>query len=293
MIACNSDEELNIDYSSNESKEIEVVNGILKFQDQAVYDSIANKLACMNIEERNIFYKNIGFEPIANLLSKADDELEYISNLQSLEEFEPQYSAFKERYKDVFIFNDQDEEDLSPYTAYSSLRQELVVNQEGFFYIGNEKIVADKYSTFSDKMEESNFIALRSASNYNEENHAWSHTSSRKVGLYIRMDKSVTNTTYGHPIDITFTSQKKGVFGWVRYKTIYYAYFYLTFPAGYRYTFMGSYSNGYYSSGGEKDGNYTFTLAYAWAVWGSMECWSRGVEESVRGKAEVYLDGRK
>lgn len=289
FFACNNDNDLLKNDSQNENNDIQVVNGVLKFQSQAVYDSIATKLSEMSLQERDLFYKGLGFEPISSLLSKADEELEQVVNVRTVEEFNSNYAEFKNKYGDIFLFNDQDKEDLSPYSKFVSLNHELVTSDKGYFYIGDAKIVPESYQTFSEKMEDSEYVSLRASSHHfwdDTPNHAWAHTSSRKVGLYLSMDRTVTNTRTGHPINVTFTSQKKNVFGWVRYSTIYYANFYFDADV----TFMNGYNYGYYTSGKEKSGSYSFTLAYAKNnIGGIMECWSRGVEEKLKGSATINL----
>lgn len=288
FFACNNDNELLSNDIQNEKNDVQVVDGVLKFKNQAVYDSIVTKLSSMNLQERDLFYKEIGFEPITSLLTKADEELEQVVNVRTVEEFNVNYSEFKKKYENVFLFNDQDQEDLSPYTGFMSIHHELVTNAKGYFCIGNDKIVPEQYKSFSDKIENAEFITLRnSSSNWmSAVNHAWSHLDSRKVGLYISMDRSVTNSLYGHPINVTFTSQKKNIFGWVRYSTVYEANFYIYGISKY----MSNYSYGHYTSGSEKSGTYSFTLGYADEdVTGTIECWSRGVSKGLRGSASVNL----
>ncbi len=292
LMACNSDESIITDIAPKEYSKVEVIDGVLKFQDQAIYDSIVNELASMDIEERDAFYEELGFNPIANTLSEADDELEQMSNLQNIGEFKAQYSSFKDKYKDVFLFNDQDEEDLSPYISFVDFHHELVSNTEGYFYIGENKVEAPKYSTYSEKFEDTEFVSLRSSGYLN---HAYAHTSKRKVGLYIFRTKNRSGQKT--QINITFTAQKKNFFGWVRYKTVYYATLKLEAHSYYMqidYT-DERFCGGVYSTGSAKSGRYTVLVGTcSYPVYGWMECWSRGVPRSTAlstgtSDAEVYL----
>lgn len=253
----------------------------------------------MNFTERTNFYKKIGFKSIDQVLADADQELEVISNLEKKEEFELQYSKFKEKHNRIFIFNDLDNTDLSPYSAFIDPKQELFANSDGYFYIHDKRVIAEKYKSLSEKNANSTYVSLRGVSfENNSTNYAWSHQSKRKVGLYISID--------GNAIWTRFTSQKKNFWGWNRYSTVYEAAFklnggfhhYYTTPTGVRYVDRNN--MWFQISTGEQSGNYSMVLGHLhtenpipsacrFKTEGNMEIWSRGVSYNDRGFAKVSL----
>lgn len=102
-----------------------------------------------------------------------------------------------------------------------------------------------------------------------------------------------------------FTCQKKSMFGWVRYSTIYEAKFVIgNFvqvvkipmidgrPPQYLHTDRGGKEFKYTSK--EEDGNYTFDLGFIkgdkpWHAIGKATVWSRGVSETNAGKCKIDI----
>jgi hypothetical protein len=292
FFACNNElAVINNDDLSSVNK-VEVVNGILKFENQEAFDSIVVRLAVMGSVERNSFYESLKFKPISETLGEADKELEVLTELSTFEEFSPQYELFKQKYKNIFLFNNTDIEDLSPYAGFINPFEKLVVNTEGYYFVGDTKIIASKFSSYSDMMLATIPITTRSEiSDYSyPANHAFSRLSDRKVGLYIRKGFLVYNK--GTEVFVNFTSQKKGIFGWVRYKTEYHGRFIFdkNFTQSNPTMFRGV--EWFQIFLHETSGNIECFLGYydgSGTLTGKMECWSRGVSYADRGKSIIDL----
>jgi hypothetical protein len=292
IFACTSEiETVNNDVSI--SSKIEVFNGALKFENIAVRDSIVVLLASFSSDERKAFYDELGFVPISQVLDEADRELESLMTLQSPEDFMDQYEAYKSKYNDILMFEDIDIDDLSPYTGIIDLGEEFIVNPEGYYFVGNSKITAKKFNSCSEMKQTTIPVTTRSVekSNYlSPANHAYSHTNDRKVGLYLSISGSAV---FGR-----FTSQKKGLFGWVRYETVYHAEFAFNhnfdfYDISYYQPILTNGGTYHELNTGEQSGNYSFFLGYVsyggLSCTGTMFCWSRGVSYNDGGAALIRL----
>lgn len=279
--------------SPKKTKSDAINNLILKFKNEAIFKSITNRLDNARTSERIAFADSLGFVSLAKLMKEADVELEKLSESTTDETvFRAAYKLYKQKYS-MFLFNDADTSDLSPYF---SLKNDLVanyVNTSGEFMIGDELVQCSQLNTYEEKSN------LRTMSVYADlpVNDVVGEVSKRKVGLHMNLDnyRVITN----------FTSQKKGIFGWVRYSTVYYAKFFLSNFSRVIYVPMTGGVPGHniaidknnqwfdYASA-EEDGNYTFTLgdvsgASNWKTTGYADVWSRGVPKDNAGKMRVNL----
>lgn len=134
----------------------------------------------------------------------------------------------------------------------------------------------------------------------------------RKVGLHMSGSYTKDNLNqYGisrYFVYANFTAQKKNLFGWVRYSTIYNAIFNLgsfytraADPKGYSQDILVNgtfYVNTPYTDRvqiltGEQSGNWTMCLGYTNTgslCKGDVKFWSRGVAEENAGYMNVYID---
>jgi hypothetical protein len=115
------------------------------------------------------------------------------------------------------MFNEVDHEDLCAYSKIINVENRYFANKDGLFYIGDSLVVSPTFNNVAEYLNLEISTRGSTSSLVGEKNHAWSHQSDRKVGLYISIN--------GERINVNFTSQKKGIFGWVRYDTKYYAKF--------------------------------------------------------------------
>lgn len=307
---CNSEiDSLSPEASVNfDDSDIKIVqNRLLQFKDMETYKKVLDSFSTMTTQERLAFLDSLSFESQLSLMTKADLELDEMCDLASDEkEFYTQYADYKQKYKDVFMFNDIENDDLSPYSRLINLEHEFFANADGNFMIGDSVVHAPKFQSYKDFAQKN--IITRAASNFGTEvNHAWSHTKDRKVGLYLSMDKSGA-------IFARFTAQKKYIFGWKRYSTMYSAKFRLRgFGGDQKFSFLESAYTGGPTKWVMKDdveftittkelgGNVTVTLggvspalSVPWSVMygcnGKIEIWSRGISYENRGKANVGLE---
>lgn len=310
---CNSEiDSLSPEASVNfDDSDIKIVqNKLLQFKDMETYKKVLDSFSAMTTLERLAFLDSLSFESQLSLMTKADLELDEMCDLASDEkEFYTQYADYKQKYKDVFMFNDIENDDLSPYSRLINLEHEFFANADGNFMIGDSVVHAPKFQSYKDFAQKN--IITRAASNFGTEvNHAWSHTKDRKVGLYLSMDKSGA-------IFARFTAQKKYIFGWKRYSTMYSAKFNIKGHYDQKFFFLESaFTGGPIKSvlmdgltftvntkelGGNETlrfGNmggpvYPSPLGVAYAGEGWMEVWSRGVSYENRGKANVQVETMK
>lgn len=279
-----------------ERADIEVLNGgqLLSFKDHKVYDETLQKVSEMSDKERVAFFASLSFKPQMILMKEADAELRNICESTSvLAVAEKQYSEFKQKYSEVFMFNDSDASDLSPYSKLVSPSNEFFVNEKGQFMIGDSLVEIAVFESFSERLKLTQNVATRDISTNDAWNDAHSYQSDRKVGLRLYME--------GSYIMANFTSQKKTWFGWVRYSTIYNGDFSIL-GAGFEFAqgdvlgWFPSYINNdgrpFSVSTPERDGNYTTRFGrktgYGQCT-GTMEIWSRGVVWADRGFASISL----
>ncbi|WP_071147541.1 DUF4848 domain-containing protein [Bacteroides ihuae] len=113
---------------------------VLKFKDANCYDKIVSDLKDMNPEQKMDFFGKIGFKGAYYNLNKADDELDKIFDIDNDESFLNAYKVYKEKYKSMFVFNQEDRFDLSAYHPFNDENLELVGNNQGYIIIGDNVI---------------------------------------------------------------------------------------------------------------------------------------------------------
>ncbi len=299
FIACNNDENDSPNLSFNSNKDVSIVNGILKFKNQEVFDSI--KDAYLNGNEKSVLsdLKLLGHVSISDILFEADKELEQICETSEEQDFKIKYADFKAKYSEKFIFN-LDEEDLSPYIPYVNSIEQFFANCDGKYMIGEKVIKADAYSDYAELKQDkySSPIMSRAVSEEgNSLNHAWSHQSKRKVSLYLTIE--------GSAVWAEFKSQKKNVFGWVRYSTVYHGKFKLDGGFVHYYNTPNGLAKDDQNNRewqwnfGEQGGTYKCIIGHVnynsgpvrcpYRTSGWIECWSRGVSYEDRGRSRVDL----
>lgn len=291
---------LNID----KSKDIEIINGnTLKFKNEKVYAATLNRLINSSQNQKEKFLDSLSFQSQFTSLNLADLELNNICETDNKEAFKKNYLAFKQKYENVFMFNNLDIYDLSPYSKLINSENELFANEQGIFFIGDSLVKCNEFTSFENYYN-SQVSFTKGASTAFDQNHAWSEQGKRKVGLYISLasDRSIY---------VQFTAQKKNMFGWVRYSTEYYAKFNIS-PAWPHFElfecrdfgfaqdrFVPKNNVDFQISTIELGGNTTVKLGRALlngapapispTVTGKMEVWSRGIDYNNRGLASIYL----
>jgi hypothetical protein len=295
ILSCNDDltSEKNI---VSEDKDIRIENGTLVFRNEVVYNDVKSRLNSMSITEQIAFFDSIGFKSQYYIMHEADKELEQLCNTsETIEEFKPKYGSYKQKYDGLFMFNDGDVEDLSPYYKLSQPRQELFANAAGLFVIGDSVVEGTKFASFYEYYLKVTPVTLRSevSTEATWTNHAWSHQSKRKVGFYVSINN--VNVIHGQ-----FTAQIKNIFGWVRYSPVYSFKIYVYEGS---MDFFREYSDrvvywGRIMPGGFAEheialsGNDTREIGIKQSptkLKGRIEIWSSGVNFTDRGISYMYL----
>lgn len=302
FVSCTNDEhEMNMVKPTNTNSEIEVINGgtMIKFRDMNAYEKALLKISAMSALERTNYLDSLSFRPQVMIMKEADGELENICNkVTDRTSFDVQYNKYKQKYGQMFMFNEADPSDLSPYSRLCSPVDEHFVNAEGKFMIGDSLVKSRMYRDFEEREQDFVMATTRDASTLESVNNAYSRQSKRKVGLQLTATGSdLPGKTLIHA---TFTSQKKGVFGWVRYSTNYHVDFNI-YGANFEFAqggFLG-YGPVYVPQDGynfgfaiELDGHQTKILgrkSNGANCLGSFEVWSRGVPYEQRGVSSVNL----
>jgi hypothetical protein len=135
---------------------------VLEFDNQQVYEETINKLNEMTAEEIEAYFESIGFEGAYTLLSRADNELEEIFDIEDSVAFENRLQEYKIKYGDIFKFNDIDLYDASPYLPFTDDNAALIGNVYGYVVVDSTLIEpADTIPTFEvDDYETDNQGAL-------------------------------------------------------------------------------------------------------------------------------------
>lgn len=271
---------------------------IIKFKNQAVFDKVTSQLGTATTTERIAFADSLNIKTLSKLLKEADSELEKMAdNASTTEEFTELYRLYKEKYS-MFLFNDLDSTDLSPYSPLENSLAGNYVGIGGQVMIGNKMINNKMFTTYSESLKSKSVMSTREALPVN---NAQGKTSKRKVGCHLSMNS--------FKVVVNFTCQKKTMFGWVRYSTYYNAKFLIhnfvwikviPMSGGVPEHLSFTETNNKffeYESHKEQDGNYTFELGNIkggspWNAYGSATIWSRGVPFESAGEMTINMSNQ-
>lgn len=88
-------------------------------------------------------------------MKEADDELEkLVESVSSKDEFRVKYEQYKQKYS-MFIFNETDLSDLSPYFAIENNLTANYVNENAQVMIGSKLITNKTLNTYAEKFNTS------------------------------------------------------------------------------------------------------------------------------------------
>lgn len=111
---------------------------VLHFRNEQVYLRTIAKLNEMSIEERNVYFKELGFDGAYMLWKQADEELDQIFDNEYTPRLEKLINEYKIKYECLFSFNTLDKYDVTPYFSFTDNDLSLVGNIKGYVVIGNE-----------------------------------------------------------------------------------------------------------------------------------------------------------
>lgn len=120
---------------------------VLKFKNEQVYEQTLTKVSDMTYEQRLVFFKSLNFEGAFTTLYKADMKLDKIFDIEDENKFLTAYADFKKEYDGVFVYNSENQYDLSPYYSFDDEKAELLGNINGAVIIGNNVRYADNVAT--------------------------------------------------------------------------------------------------------------------------------------------------
>lgn len=280
------------------TKSVSGNNKVLKFKDEATFQRITQELDVMPTSQRIAFADSIGFISLAKLMKEADSELEILAEASANKmEFDMKYKEYKNKYS-MFLFNETDTSDLSPYFPLEDNLVANYVNENMSVMIGNKLIKGKIVNSYAEKMKTSSSVVTYAAGDVNG---TYAKTSDRKVCSHLSMNQ--------FRFTVNFTCQKKGIFGWVRYSTIYSAKFLINnfvwikrvpMSGGIPEHLLETETNNreFYYESKEQDGNYTFDLGNIkggspWHATGRAKVWSRGVPEANAGTCTIDMVGQQ
>lgn len=113
---------------------------VLRFRDLETYLRIERQLFEMSDSERLAYYKKLDFDGAYSLWDKADRELEQIFDCENITVLSALIQSFKDKYDEMFSFNEEDEYDATPYLPFTSTEKYLMGNIRGYVVIGDELI---------------------------------------------------------------------------------------------------------------------------------------------------------
>lgn len=212
LTAC-SKEELLTEPATPQTKTAEAVtveNGMLKFTDEASIESTLSMLLQKDEAGLAAWYDSDGF--VSQEMAR-EAALEEFRAMTSLDE----YPAFKAKYQDRFLFNENlEEEDYQPYVAANRFAYEMILNADGNVMVGG-KTVNYNYDSFEQTMYYR--VAHEAAG---PQTRISAETKTNQV--YVQAGKkkfwawAVRN---GSEVYVQVTAQKKNMFGWNDYKADY------------------------------------------------------------------------
>lgn len=111
---------------------------VLHFRNEQVYYQTIAKLNEMSVEERDAYFKELGFDGAYLLWKQADDELDQIFDNEDTLQLDRLVDEYKIKYERLFSFNTINKYDVTPYFLFTDNELSLVGNIKGYVVIGNE-----------------------------------------------------------------------------------------------------------------------------------------------------------
>lgn len=204
---------------------------VLRFKNEQIYLQTIEKLNKMTLEERETYFKKIGFDGAYTLWKQADEELDRIFDNEDTLQLEKLIADYKIKYDHIFSFNSINTYDITPYFTFTDNELSLIGNIKGYVVIGNVlkapkknsplyKVDAVAASTRASGavMDQSDFIGFQNASlTINNGNYrstmtigrmakgrflAVAFNTKKKAALYIK------NATTNYSADLALHSAK-------------------------------------------------------------------------------------
>lgn len=198
---------------------------VLHFRNKQVYLQTIEKLNEMSAEEREAYFKELGFDGAYTLWNQADEELDQIFDNADTLQMEKLIGEYKNKYERLFSFNAFDKYDVTPYFSFTDNDLSLVGNIKGYVVIGNE-LKAPQNNTPTYDMNET-VVATRAAiSGTNRSNFV----GFQKATVSVKNENAISTMTIGRMANsfaVLFNTKKKVALWKKRVKTDYSATLYL------------------------------------------------------------------
>lgn len=199
---------------------------VLYFRNEQVYHQTIAKLNEMNIEERDAYFKELGFEGAYLLWNQADEELDQIFDNADTLQMEKLIGDYKKKYERLFSFNTLNTYDATPYFSFTDNDLSLVGNIKGYVVIGNE-LKAPHNNTPTYNMGETATVTTRGAvSGKNRSDFV----GFQKATISIKNKNAKSTMTIGRMANsfaVLFNTKKEVALWMKRVKTDYSATLYL------------------------------------------------------------------
>ena len=285
---------------------------ILKFDNEESFQRVLEYLNKSEIEDRLKFTRSFDVKTQTDYLFEAMYKIAKLEEIQDLDLLKEKFNDLKIYFQDVLMFNTIEDDDFIPYSRIKNFEIEPIANINGEYLIGNDIKQSDFYSSFdelyngmligrSEKYEQS--LSTRGEhegqSDLSSINVAWSRTGDRYA--------SVQLSRTGDRIYMRLNCQKKTWLGWFTYSTIFNLRFVFTNYPQSLFLFNESAYNGNpvevytnpqgnplrlttreLSNGFSTElGKVEVTFPSVFRADGTMEVWSRGIEEANRGFGSI------
>lgn len=115
---------------------------VLKFKNENALSSCVRKLANMDENSRLAFFDSLNFNGAFTCLQKANCQLDSIFEINDQRSFLKAYSDFKNQYGNIFVYNDTDKYDLTPYLPSRGEAMNLIASKSGYVIVGNQLLTS-------------------------------------------------------------------------------------------------------------------------------------------------------
>lgn len=198
---------------------------VLHFRNEQVYLQTITKLNEMSVEERNAYFKELGFDGAYTLWNQADEELDQIFDNADTLQMEKLIGEYKIKYERLFSFNTNDIYDVTPYFSFTDNELSLVGNIKGYVVIGNDlKVPQNNMPTYG--MDETAVATRGAISGKNRPDFV----GFQKATISVKNENAISTMTIGRMANsfaVLFNTKKKVALWKKRVKTDYSATLYL------------------------------------------------------------------
>jgi hypothetical protein len=210
VASCNSDEtyeETKITRTALDCLE-EKAEGVLSFDSQKQYDELLDSLKDLSHSELLAWEsKQPNFTSLYRLRSEA---LEAIYKVKNIDE----YNALVNKYSPYLLFNENDEEDFTAYLPVMDVLQSITLNKNGEVLIAGAIVNKKDFNTYAERQKAIEYTFPQTRATIEDGvNRVYVKRKNRKF--------TATMSTTNQAQCMQVNAQKKMLWGWVEYTTVY------------------------------------------------------------------------